>query len=295
MKHILLTGASGFLGSYFCHLYADQYDIQAIYNDNPVQNKHVNSHKVDLSDFQGLESLFKKIKPDEVVHLAALSDPNYCEINPLESEKINIEVSENIAGLCKEAKIPFLFTSTDLVFDGKNAPYKESDVPAPVSIYGLHKSIAEQSILDIYPMATVCRLPLMFGKSYSAKEGILQYMLTKMASGETLNLFTDEYRTFASVRDICNGIMTCLEYEGDVFHLGGSERMSRYDFGLLVCDVFGFDKSLLIKSKQKEVKMAAARPKDVSMINARATGIGWNPGNIRNELSLIKKEMEAGL
>lgn len=291
MKRILLTGASGFLGGNFCHAFADKYEIYATYLDHSIQNKKVEAHKLNLAVLSETADYFRKIKPEAVVHLAALSDPNFCEINPLESEKMNIDVSENLANLCNEAKIPFLFASTDLVYDGKNAPYKETDLPAPVSIYGLHKSIAEQSILDIYPMATICRLPLMYGNSYGDKQGILKTMLAKLDSGEAVVLFTDEYRTFASARDICDGIMTCIEYQGEIFHLGGNERISRYNFGSLVCEVFGYDKKQLIKSKQKDMTMPAPRPKDVSMINTKAKKIGWKPGELRKELEEIKLEI----
>ena len=122
MKKILLTGASGFLGGVFCHLYSDQFEIYAIHNDHPTPNKNVISHKTDITDSNGLEEYFQKIKPDALIHLAAYSDPNRCELHPDISEKINIEASENLALLCKEAKIPMIFSSTDLVFDGKNAP-----------------------------------------------------------------------------------------------------------------------------------------------------------------------------
>jgi len=291
MKRILLTGASGFLGGNFCHLYSNQFEIHAIYASHTIASKNVKAYQLDITDEVSLNTYFQKIKPDAVIHLAAYSDPNQCELHPEISEKINIEASENLALLCKEAKIPMLFSSTDLVFDGKNAPYSEADIPAPVNVYGLHKSIAEHSIHDIYPQATICRLPLMFGAPFGYKPNYLQQIIKKLASGEQLNLFTDEYRSMASARDVCAGLILCMENQGQIFHLGGDVRISRYDFGKMVCEVFGFDKNLLLKSKQKDVKMPAARPKDVSMNNVKAKGIGWEPGAIKGELRSIKKEM----
>src|SRR6185437_13142146 len=255
MKKILLTGASGFLGGNFCHLYAHQFDIHAIHNGHPVQDKNVKSHQTDITDSAALEACFHQINPDAVIHLAAYSDPNKCELQPAVSEKINIEASENLAYLCKEAKIPMLFSSTDLVFDGKNAPYKETDLPVPGNVYGLHKSIAEHSILDIYPEATICRLPLMYGTDFGHKPNLLHQILKKLTEGEELKLFTDEYRSVASARDVCAGLILCLEHPGQIFHLGGDERISRYGFGKLICEIFDFDKDLIVKSKQKDVQM----------------------------------------
>jgi dTDP-4-dehydrorhamnose reductase len=295
MKKILLTGASGFLGGNFCSLYANAFDIHAVYHSHPVEIPGVKSVKLDICDEDALGRWFDEIKPDAVIHLAAFSDPNQCELHPKVSEQKNILASENMASLAAGLRLPMVFASTDLVFDGKSAPYKERDVPAPVSIYGLHKSIAEQAVLDIYPNAVVCRLPLMYGQSSSKDDSFgnsfLQPMLKKLSAGETMNMFTDEYRTVASARDICAGILVCLEERGEIFHLGGDERISRYNFARHVCGVFGFDAGLLIKTKQKDVKMPAPRPKDVSLNNEKAKELGWKPGTIIEELEWIKKNL----
>ena len=293
MKKILLTGASGFLGSNFCHLFSNHFDIYAIQYRHDIQNENVHVEELNLTDAEELESLFRNISPDAVVHLAALSDPNQCQLNPIASEKINVDVSEYLAGLCKEARIPFIFTSTDLVFDGKSAPYKESDIPAPVSTYGLHKSIAEQAVLDMYPESTICRLPLMYGINYSENQSMLQPMLENLHKGLPLMLFTDEFRTFASATDVCNGIVICMDHPGEIFHLGGDESISRYEFGRLVCKVFGHDVKLLIKSKQKDINMAASRPKNVSLVNTKAKAIGWKPKDICFNLEAIRNELES--
>ncbi len=293
MKRIFLTGASGFLGGNFCHLFAGKYEIFAVYNTHEIQNKNVHSHQLDVTKSAKLKTFFNKIKPDAVVHLAAISDPNQCQLNPSVSEVINVEVPENLAHLCAEYQIPFLFASSDLVFDGKSAPYRESDIPAPISIYGLHKAVAEQSVMDIYPQSTICRLPLMYGRTFTENRSVLQPMLTNLDSGLPLMLFTDESRTIASAHDICEGLLRCLGHQGEIFNLGGDERMSRYDFGLEVCKVFGYDKGLLIKSKQKDVGMPAPRPKDVSMSNTKAKEIGWKPASVQSGLERIKKELES--
>jgi dTDP-4-dehydrorhamnose reductase len=291
-KKILLTGASGFLGGNFCKLFSKQYDITGIWNQHAFDMPGVKAVHLDISDNDSLSELFNAIKPVCVVHLGAYSDPNQCQLNPGMSEKINIEASENISVLCAALNIPLLFSSTDLVFDGTAAPYSENDLPCPVNTYGLHKSIAEQVILDVFPEATICRLPLMFGASFTHGKSFLQPMLQKLANNEGMRLFTDEYRSMASARDVCAGIMLCLDQPGEIFHLGGDVRMSRFDFAKKVCTIFDFDLNLIIESKQKDVPMPAPRPADVSLISEKAKKLGWRPGTVEKELQYIKDSVK---
>src|SRR5579872_7011244 len=104
MRKILLTGASGFLGSNFCKIYSEDFDIHAVWNTHEIMNKNVNAKHLDISHYDSLTAYFRILKPDVVIHLGAYSDPNRCQLNPEISEKINIESTENIAVLCEEAK-----------------------------------------------------------------------------------------------------------------------------------------------------------------------------------------------
>lgn len=103
------------------------------------------------------------IKPDAVIHTAAKSDPNYCQLNRNESKKLNVDASINIAKLCAEYSIHCVFTSTDLVFNGLNAPYREEYPVCPVNFYGEQKVLAEEGMLKYHPMVAICRMALMFG------------------------------------------------------------------------------------------------------------------------------------
>src|SRR2546426_4718406 len=134
MQKILLTGGSGFLGGNFCRIFAGEYSIYALWHQNPVNLKNIHSIQVDITDKAVLQKHLNEIRPDAVIHLAGYTDPNKCQLNPELSKKLNVEVSENVALACKALKIPMLFSSTDLVFDGEHAPYSEEDFPKPISI-----------------------------------------------------------------------------------------------------------------------------------------------------------------
>ncbi len=276
-KTLLITGISGLLGWNLAHLARDTWQVVGIYWAHPVQVSQTTAFRLDLTDAAALRHVMESIKPDAVMHLAALSKPNLCETEPDLSHKINVVATEHLATLCAEAKIPFVFTSSDMVFDGKQAPYREQDLVTPVNRYGEHKAEAERRVLVRHPEATVCRMPLMYGRS-PAEPNFLQQFVRTLHRGEPLRLFVDEFRTPVSGQDGAAGLLQALESATTgLLHLGGQERLSRYDFGVIMAQVLSLPLEQLHPCHQTDVPMAAARPSDVSLTSDRARTLGYHP------------------
>ena len=164
MKQLLVTGASGFLGWNICTAAKELgFKVAGTVHTNALTVKGVDTYPVDVTDTASVEALFEKIRPDAVIHAAAIADPNACQKFPDKSRVINIDVPVHIAQLCSRFGCCCAFTSSDLVFDGTKAPYAENDTVAPVSLYGEHKAEAERRMLDVNPHTLICRMPLMFG------------------------------------------------------------------------------------------------------------------------------------
>lgn len=286
---LLITGISGFLGWHIAQMAQAQWDLYGTYHSHAVTLPQVTTLKVDLTDFTELRQLLHSLQPAALIHAAAQAKPNLCQTNPEASHAINVTASLNLAELCADAGIPLVFTSTDLVFDGRNAPYREQDETCPVSLYGEQKVLAERGILDRYPAAAVCRMPLMFGDAPTAPS-FLQDFLTRLRAGQELQLFIDEFRTPVSGRDAARGLLLALEKRVQgLLHLGGKERLSRYEFGCQMVDVFQLTDAKIVPSRQAEVQMAAPRPPDVSMDSALAFSLGYNPGLVSQELIALSR------
>ncbi|MCB0567623.1 MAG: NAD(P)-dependent oxidoreductase [Phaeodactylibacter sp.] len=276
---ILITGAAGFLGSHLARLFTER--GRAFTGSYNVKKPELPAKQLDLFDREEVLEKLVQIRPSAILHLAAAASPNWCELNPKESQVINVDAAVTLAGYAQTAGIPFLFTSTDLVFDGQNAPYEEDWGPAPICTYGMQKAAAEQGVLMAYPEATIVRLPLMYGWG----NNFLKEWVEKLKGGNPLSAFVDEYRTPAYVQDAALGLALLLDLGATgFFHLGGPEPLSRFDMARHIARAFGVDERLVQPGKQADVAMPAPRPADVSLSSERAFALGYQPKGIKEAL-----------
>ncbi len=288
MPKLLVTGASGFLGWNLCQIAATDWDVYGVYRLRSLTIPNSTLLKADLTNSEELQTLFHTIQPDAVVHLAAESSPNRCQEHPDAAYRINVTTSVEIAKLCADADIPYAFASSEQVFNGLNPPYREDNPPSPVNRYGEQKALAESAILNCYPKAAICRLPLMFGAAPSTASSFLQPFIQTLRERRELKLFIDEIRTPVSGTTAAQGLLLALQTVQGIIHLGGKERISRYDFGRLMVEIFDLPADGLKPSHQKDVNMSAPRPPDVSLDSTKAFAMGYAPLNLREELQALR-------
>ena len=283
-KRLLITGASGFLGWNICRQARATWETFGAYRTHPIKIGGVATIHLDLTDDKSVNNCLAQLRPAAVIHTAAAADPNFCQRHPRRTRFINTKVAIRLAQRCADLKIPYLFTSTDLVFDGCRPPYAEKDPVSPICIYGEQKVAAEEGILACYPQAAICRMPLMFGPSPPANKSFLQPTLAALRAGRPLNLFTDEVRTPISAAAATDGVLAMLGKMSGIVHLGGAASISRYEMGRLVAGVFGLPADGIIPRSVAGHGMPAPRPADVSLTNAKARGLGFDPRPLAAEL-----------
>jgi dTDP-4-dehydrorhamnose reductase len=291
MKKLLLTGASGFLGWHLCQLAQKTWQVYGVHHNRASFSRYqpgivlspITPILLDLTDLAALTTQFQIIKPDAVIHTAAIASPNACQENPALSYAINVSTSWHLAELSAAAQIPYLFTSSEQVFNGLNAPYREADPVCPVNEYGAQKVAAEVGILERHPAATLCRMPLMYG--VAPRPSFIQPFIETLKAGQPLNLFTDEIRNPVSGTAAAQGLLMALEKQVTGYlHLGGKERRSRYEMGLLLVDILQIKNAKLNACRQADVQMSAPRPPDASLDSSLAFSLGYAPRSMREEL-----------
>lgn len=303
---LLITGATGFLGRYLLAATRANWRVTGTFHRTRREDAErllagVDSGRIDLTDFRDVREMLEAVRPKAVIHTAALADANYCEQHPDESLRVNLQATLNLAGLCGDRGIPFVFTSTDLVFDGTRAPYAEDGPISPLNLYGEHKALAEQAVLDRYDEAAICRMPLMFGFADNGRVPFFQRMASEFQAGRPLTLFADELRTPVSGAVAAAGLLLVagsgmdettvnpkeIERVRGILHLGGRESISRYEMGLQMLQILGLPSALAEPISFRDVPALAARAADVSLDSSRAYGLGFDPPPIRQQIERL--------
>jgi dTDP-4-dehydrorhamnose reductase len=221
---IWITGAGGLIGGYLVRSAASFFPEATVSGLTRAQ--------LDLADFSAVRTAFQRQNPRLVIHCAAVSRIAECQANPALARKLNIEATALLAQLA--ADIPFIFFSTDLVFDGRAGNYIESAQPAPLSLYGETKAVAERIVLS-NPKHTVVRTSLNGGASPVANRGFNQEMRQAWQAGRTLRLFTDEFRSPISAKVTARAVWElALGRKPGLYHIAGGERLSRWRIGQLL-------------------------------------------------------------
>ena len=233
----------------------------------------------DLEDPDTFPRAVDAARAEAVVHAAALPDPDVCEREPERARVCNAEAPARLARMGRANGVRLIVLSTDLVFGGDRAPYAEEDPPAPRLAYAHTKYAGERGAQAEDPRVVVLRLPLMVGRGHGRRATASEAAAWALREGRPLRLFTDQYRTPVdadSVADAIERVLARPEVTG-TFHLGGTERVSRYEIGQRAASVFGLPRDHIAAIRQGDLALAP-RPADVSLVSRRAHDLlGWRP------------------
>jgi dTDP-4-dehydrorhamnose reductase len=239
---IWITGAGGLIGNYLLRTAPRFAPGSTVIG---LTRAHL-----DLTDSPAVRAEFRRQKPQLVIHCAALSKSPDCQANPALARKLNVEVTALLADLAVD--IPLFFLSTDLVFDGQAGNYDEAAPVNPLSVYAETKAAAEE-VLRANARHTIIRTSLNGGASPTGDRGFNEQMRQTWQAGQTLRLFTDEFRTPIAAEVTARAIWE-LAGQGrtGLYHVAGGERLSRWQIGQL----------LAVRWPQLQPRIEAASLKD---------------------------------
>ncbi len=283
---VAVTGAGGLLGGRLAEiLKAQGLEVLALYRRAPPP-PGLRALQVELSDEAALARLFDREQLQAVLHAAALASPDACEVRPEEAEATNARLPGAIARLCRARGLRLVALSTDLVFSGERAPVGEQDRAAPTSVYGRSKLAGEEAALAADPGAALARVGLVLGRGHGQRPSASEAVAWALAAGRRVVLYADELRTPIDPESVADAVLRLITRGGGGrFHLGGAERLSRYELGLRTARLLGLPEAGLVAGRRADHSGPARRPADVSLDSSRARReLGWEPRPLEEAL-----------
>jgi dTDP-4-dehydrorhamnose reductase len=267
---IVVTGASGQLGSYVLdQLVAGPHEIVAWSGSSMGSRAGLRFRPVDLSDKPALTAALQEADPGVVIHAAAMSSAEAVHRDPARGWAVNVSGTRVLAEWAARHDRRLVFTSTDLVFDGGKSWYREEDPAVPILDYGRTKRAAEPFVLAV-PRGLVTRISLLYGPACSLKKGFFDRAMASLRQGEAQTFFTDEFRTPLDYVTAARTLIKLgLSEMTGIIHLGGRERLSRFELMRRAAVALGIDPSLIRPSQHDQLRLAEARPADASLDTSR--------------------------
>ena len=264
----LVTGATGQLGAHAVYELRMMPDIvvHALSRSPFPDSDNVASSVLGLDDLTALEDCVRQLKPTHILHFGAMTAVGECYKNPEAAQTINVTATALLAKLAGDSGARFLFSSTDMVFDGTSAPYTEQSVRKPLSRYGQSKAAAEDAVLAANESAVILRPPLMFGYPRVARQTTFVQQMANLRDEKNMTLFHDEYRTPAALVDVANAaiVIAQSDYRG-ILHVPGPERLSRLEMVSRFADVAGLSHNAIESVSRTSIQFDEPRPEDLSL------------------------------
>lgn len=292
---IMLTGASGLLGRKILENLEKRKDkVIAIYNRNPITPRSPNilAIRLDFSKTIELEDLIMKNKPEIIIHTAALTNVDECEVDKEKAWRINVEATRSIVRAAKVVKSYIVYVSTDYVFDGEKGLYTERDLPNPINYYGLTKLIGEELVRSSDLLYTIVRPSAIYGIGGS-KKSFAEYVIEKLLRGEEVYALTDQYVSPTLNTLLAEAIIEIIDMKPmGILHVAG-ERMNRYEFAVKVAETLNLPKDKIHKASIKDMKhWKAKRPRDSSLNTDKARRLLKTPFyDTQTALDLLKNDL----
>lgn len=256
---ILITGASGLLGVNLAMEASKHHTVTGVFNKRSLSNPPFNVVEQDLLADGAIKRLLDQVRPDWVIHCAALADIDQSEAHPDLVMRLNADVPGKLAKETARRGLRLLHISTDAVFDGTKGDYSEEDAPNPLSTYARSKLAGETQVQAVDPFAAIVRVNL-FGWSVSGSRSLAEVFLNNLAAGRAIRGFTDVNFCPMLATDLAGVLLNMLDRGlAGVYHAVGSTCTTKYLFGLAVAQRFGFAAQLVEPISVKNAGLAARR------------------------------------
>jgi dTDP-4-dehydrorhamnose reductase len=302
---ILITGSNGLLGQKLVYKLRNRSNITCIATargaNRLVEQSAYLYDEMDATNETQVNDVLAKHKPDVVIHTAAMTNVDACELDKETCDKMNVDAVKHIVDALMNLKKKnpgydphLIHLSTDFIFDGSHGPLTEDEKPNPLSYYALSKLKAEQIVQASDLHWAIARTMLVYGivDNYS-RSNIVLWAKQNLEQGKNINVVDDQFRTPTLAEDLADGcILIAGKKAQGVYNISGKDFMSILELVYRVADYYKLDKSLIKPSKSADIKQPAMRPPKTGFIIDKARReLGFNPHSFEEGIKMMDEQL----
>lgn len=225
--------------------------------------------EVDITRRDALARILESVEPSHVLNLTA-AQPG---ASPKRLRAVN-EVAPRVLAelLVQRSGTRLVHMSSDMVHDGRSAPYTEDAPMAPLTPYGQSKAAGEAAIRSLLPDALCVRTSLIVDDRFADRA--TREFADRLSRGEEVALYTDEIRSPQTRGVLARALIDLLQLDvGGVLNVAGRDAVSRHELTSLLFDRFQVPRRNEVRTVERaalEARGAAPRPRDLTLDVSRA-------------------------
>ena len=300
MKKILITGANGLLGQKLVNLLTQQPTV-ALTATARGENRLPFSEgytycAMDITDRQQVLAVLGEVRPDVVIHGAAMTDVDKCEVQKDDCWAQNVHAVEYMVEACQAVGAFLLYVSTDFIFDGTAGPYNETAEANPISFYGWSKQAGESIVRHSDLKWAIARTVLVYGIAHDmSRSNIILWVKKSLEDGKNIKVVTDQWRSPTLAEDLAMGCYLIADKEAEgIFNISGKEVITPYDMAIKTADFFNLNKSLIAQADASTFTQVARRPPRTGFVLDKArTVLGYEPRSFEEGIAVLASQLNA--
>jgi len=257
MKNVLVTGSKGMLGVDICRIFSERYRVFP-----------TDVEELDIRDYDAVIKTAVEVRPDVIIHLAAMTDVDACEREPDLAYRANAIGTQNVTIAANKISAVLVYLSTGSIYGGdKDYPYTEYDAPDPRSVYSGSKLEGEKWVIQTARRFFVVTAGWMFGGGVLDKKFVRKIIELSQEKNE-LKVVNDKFGSPTYTVDLSRGILELLEWgRYGKYHMANSGFCSRYELAKKILNITGNTSCELKPVSSEEFPLAAYRPRMEAIYN----------------------------
>jgi dTDP-4-dehydrorhamnose reductase len=301
VKKILVTGSNGLLGQKLVQLLSLEPSIELIATargeNRLLSSPHPQSFRyisLDVSNAEMVNAIMAEVKPDTVIHTAAMTQVDDCESQRELCKSLNVDAVQYLINACEHQGSFLVHLSTDFIFDGAAGPYNEQAQPNPLSYYGESKWEAERIIQQSTIPWAIARTVLVYGVTANmSRSNIILWVKNSLEAGKTIQVVDDQWRTPTLAEDLAMGCWLIANQKAQgIFNISGKDFLTPYQMAIMTADYFGLDKSLIVKTDGSKFTQAAKRPPRTGFVIDKAVKtLGYTPHSFLEGIEIVHRQI----